>query len=88
MNKIPKDWSLDLSRVQSSETKISGGCIHGAGALHISTDLPTFKVIVEKPLVPSMKFAAKAKIRVSSDFEKTREIEVAAEKMVTKKGSI
>jgi len=88
MNKIPKDWSIDLAGEQSSETKITGGCRHGAGALHKSTELPTFAVIVEKPLEPSMKFTAKAKIRVSSDFEKTREIEVAAEKMVIKKGSI
>jgi len=88
MNKIPKDWSIDLAGEQSSETKITGGCRHGAGAIHKSTELPTFAVIVEKPFEPSMKFTAKAKIRVSSDFEKTREIEVAAEKMVIKKGSI
>lgn len=88
INKIPKDWSIDLAGEQSTETKITGGCSHGAGALHKSTELPTFAVIVEKPLEPSMKFTAKAKIRVSSDFEKTREIEVAAEKLVIKKGSI
>lgn len=88
MNKIPKDWSIDLAGEQSLETKISGGCKHGAGALHKSTELPTFAAIVEKPLEPSIKFTAKAKIRVSSDFEKTREIEVAAEKMVIMKGSI
>lgn len=88
MNKIPKDWSIDLAGEQSSETKITGGCRHGAGALHKSTELPTFAVIVEKPLEPSMRFSVKATIRVSSDFEKTREIEVAAEKMVIKKGSI
>jgi len=50
--------------------------------------LPTFAVIVEKPFEPSMDFSARAKIRVSSNFENTREIEVTAEKMAIKKGSI
>ena len=67
MKKIPKDWSIDLAGEQSSETKITGGCRHGAGALYKSTELPTFTVIVEKPLEPSMKFSAKAKIRVTSE---------------------
>lgn len=88
MNKIPKDWSIALAGEQSSETRITGGCRHGAGALHKSTELPTFAVIVEKTLEPSMKFTTNAKIRVSSDFEKMREIEVADKKMVIKKGCI
>lgn len=88
INKIPKDWSIDLAGEQSTETKISGGCRHGAGALHKSTELPTFTVIVDKPLERSMKFLAKAKMRVTADFENTREIEIAAKKMVIKKGNI
>jgi len=88
INKIPKDWSIDLAGEQSSATKIAGGCRHGAGALHKSTELPTFAVIVEKSLESSIKFLAKAKMRVTADFENTREIEIAAEKMVIKKGNI
>jgi hypothetical protein len=88
MNNVPKDWSIELAAEQSSETKITGGCRHGPGALHKTTELPTFAVIVEKPLDPSTKFSAKAKLRVSADFDKTRGIEVAPEKMVIKKGSI
>lgn len=38
MNNVPKDWSIELAAEQSSETKITGGCRHGAGALHKLTE--------------------------------------------------
>lgn len=83
ISKIPKDWTVNNSAEQSSITTISGGCVHGAGALFSSTELPKVKVIAEKPFdETSSKFSARAKITVTADFGKTREIEVPFEKLV------
>lgn len=88
ISKIPKDWTLNDSAEQSSETTISGGCVHGAGALYDSTDLPQVTVVVDKPFDPSLKFSAKAKITVTADFENTREIELPFEMLEIRKGGI
>lgn len=89
ISQIPKDWSINLAAEQSSEAIVSGGCTHGAGALKNTAELPRFTIKVDKPFdATSPKFSAKAKIRVTTDFEKTREIEVAPEMLVIKKGSI
>src|ERR1700694_2835726 len=48
ISKIPKDWTVNDSAEQSSVTTISGGCVHGAGALYNSTELPQVTVMVDK----------------------------------------
>jgi len=86
ISEIPKDWSINLAAEQSAEALLKGGCVHGAGALRNTTELPQFTIKVDKPFdETSPKFSAKAKIRVTADFEKTREIAVVPELLAINK---
>ncbi len=89
ISKIPKDWTVCDSAEQSSVTTISGECVHGAGALYSSTELPQVTVIVDKPFDQSSPiFSARAKITVTTDFENTREIELPFKMFEIRKGRI
>lgn len=86
VTKIAFDWSVDVEAEMSGETKSSGSCTHGAGALYGSADLPQFTIIVDGPIEDSLKFRVKGKIQATADFESIREIDIAPEKMVIKSG--